>query len=335
MTLIDLEDGTGACGGGTPGTNASVRGTVPHGKYVGLRYTVGVPYALNHTDASGPQRRSTARRWRGHGSSAASTPRSRSAIRAAPLAPGPSTRSSCTSAARAARAIRRPARPCAARADNRAAVKLARFNPRRQQIAVDVKALVARNDITVNQADAPGACPGRPIPSARACSARSASTGARRDRQGRLAGRRARRCSGRSHDEASAGFAGGSPRGDPAPSSRHRLHRVRSSRARSTASTPHERRCRAEAATWRLAAAEGIPEAARPGRQPDERRQGGDRPAAVLRRAPIGQRHAVVLELPSPGARLQRRPRPTRRLDRASCTRATRRRWSTPPTTRR
>src|SRR5687767_3154402 len=52
VTLIDLEDGTGACAEeGTKGTNDLVRGTVPRGKYVGLRWTVGVPFALNHSDA--------------------------------------------------------------------------------------------------------------------------------------------------------------------------------------------------------------------------------------------------------------------------------------------
>ena len=54
MTLIDLENGTGACAEeGTGATNASVRGTAPHRRYVGVRFTVGVPSALNHTDAPG------------------------------------------------------------------------------------------------------------------------------------------------------------------------------------------------------------------------------------------------------------------------------------------
>ena len=53
VTLIDLENGAGACAeDGTPGTNASVIGTVPAGKYVGVRWTLGVPFALNHTDTS-------------------------------------------------------------------------------------------------------------------------------------------------------------------------------------------------------------------------------------------------------------------------------------------
>ena len=50
VTLVDLEDGTGSCAGGTSATNALVKGTVPADGYVGVRMTVGVPFALNHSD---------------------------------------------------------------------------------------------------------------------------------------------------------------------------------------------------------------------------------------------------------------------------------------------
>src|SRR5256885_3989431 len=42
VTLIDLEDGTGACAdAGTQAQNTQVRGTVPAGTYKGIRMTVG------------------------------------------------------------------------------------------------------------------------------------------------------------------------------------------------------------------------------------------------------------------------------------------------------
>jgi uncharacterized repeat protein (TIGR04052 family) len=51
VTLIDLENGAGACSAeGTKATNAFVRGTVPKGRYVGVRYSVSVPDSLSHTD---------------------------------------------------------------------------------------------------------------------------------------------------------------------------------------------------------------------------------------------------------------------------------------------
>ncbi len=51
VALLDFEDGADACdGSGTAETNASVVGTVPAGDYDGLRFSVGVPFALNHND---------------------------------------------------------------------------------------------------------------------------------------------------------------------------------------------------------------------------------------------------------------------------------------------
>lgn len=51
VTLIDLENGTGSCATeGTKAMNASVRGTVPKGSYVGVSYSVSVPDSLSHTD---------------------------------------------------------------------------------------------------------------------------------------------------------------------------------------------------------------------------------------------------------------------------------------------
>jgi len=50
IALLDFENGTGPCRNGTAGTNTEVRGTVPAGHYVGLRFTLGVPFARNHGD---------------------------------------------------------------------------------------------------------------------------------------------------------------------------------------------------------------------------------------------------------------------------------------------
>ncbi|WP_211233770.1 MbnP family copper-binding protein [Comamonas composti] len=49
VALLDFEDATGTCVGGTSATNAVVTGTVPAGRYTGLAFTVGVPRTLNHT----------------------------------------------------------------------------------------------------------------------------------------------------------------------------------------------------------------------------------------------------------------------------------------------
>jgi uncharacterized repeat protein (TIGR04052 family) len=50
IALLDFEDGSGPCRNGTAATNLQVRGSVPAGRYTGLRFTLGVPFARNHGD---------------------------------------------------------------------------------------------------------------------------------------------------------------------------------------------------------------------------------------------------------------------------------------------
>ena len=52
VALLDFEDGSGPCRNGTTAMNRSIRGTVPAGEYRGLAFTLGVPFALNHGDAT-------------------------------------------------------------------------------------------------------------------------------------------------------------------------------------------------------------------------------------------------------------------------------------------
>ena len=52
LVLLDFENKTGLCLNGTPDMNDHLVGTVPAGHYVGLRFKVGVPFGLNHQDAS-------------------------------------------------------------------------------------------------------------------------------------------------------------------------------------------------------------------------------------------------------------------------------------------
>ncbi len=51
-TLLDFEDGTGACDNGTTDTNTTIVGTLPEGDYQSLQFTLGVPKNLNHDDAA-------------------------------------------------------------------------------------------------------------------------------------------------------------------------------------------------------------------------------------------------------------------------------------------
>lgn len=50
VALIDFEDGSGPCKSGSTDLNTAIRGTIPAGKYVGLKFKIGVPEDLNHLD---------------------------------------------------------------------------------------------------------------------------------------------------------------------------------------------------------------------------------------------------------------------------------------------
>jgi len=50
VALVDLEDGSGGCRNGNAATHKVVSGTIPAEEYVGLRFTMGVPFELDHGD---------------------------------------------------------------------------------------------------------------------------------------------------------------------------------------------------------------------------------------------------------------------------------------------
>lgn len=50
VAFIDLENGEGSCINGTPDVHSTVTGTAASGRYVGLRFVVGVPFELNHAN---------------------------------------------------------------------------------------------------------------------------------------------------------------------------------------------------------------------------------------------------------------------------------------------
>lgn len=52
VAWLDFEDRTGSCLTGTQETRNVVTGAVPAGSYRGLRFTLGIPFELNHADAT-------------------------------------------------------------------------------------------------------------------------------------------------------------------------------------------------------------------------------------------------------------------------------------------
>ena len=164
VSLIDLENGTGSCTEGDAKINATITGTVPEGEYVGAKMYMGVPFALNHTDiTSAPAPLDlAAMNWSWQSgrkfnkielvdpAGAAGTWASKAFFvhlgsTGCTGDPATGATTSCTRS-------------------NRMAIRLAKFDPATQQIAVDLKALVAGNDITVNRAGAPGCMSGATDP---------------------------------------------------------------------------------------------------------------------------------------------------------------------------
>ena len=160
LTLIDLEDGTGSCAGGTAATNATIKGTVPAGSYVGIKLTMGVPFVLNHSDYATATKpldiQAMAWSWQ--------SGRKFAKIEVTDPAGVPGTwaantfnfhlgSTGCTGNPANGETV-----SCVA--PNRMDFHFHAFNPATQKIAVDVQALVAGTDITVNQAGAPGCMSG-------------------------------------------------------------------------------------------------------------------------------------------------------------------------------
>lgn len=53
VALLDFEDGSAGCSeGGNSATNSVIKGTVPAGRYTGVAFDMGVPFALNHVDVT-------------------------------------------------------------------------------------------------------------------------------------------------------------------------------------------------------------------------------------------------------------------------------------------
>jgi uncharacterized repeat protein (TIGR04052 family) len=65
VALIDLENGEGACVNGTPDVLSDMVGVARAGEYRGLRFTVGVPFSLNHANpmTAGPPLDDPAMHW--------------------------------------------------------------------------------------------------------------------------------------------------------------------------------------------------------------------------------------------------------------------------------
>jgi uncharacterized repeat protein (TIGR04052 family) len=154
LALLDFEDKSGPCANGTTEMNGMVHGQVPQGTYDGLSFKLGVPFDLDHADAStapSPLNLSGLF-WDWNGGYKFLR------VDSAPVAGGApfllhlgSTGCQGNFADGGISGCDRP---------NVADVVLTGFDPSTSTIAVDYAAVVAGNDLSVNQGGPPGCMSG-------------------------------------------------------------------------------------------------------------------------------------------------------------------------------
>ena len=166
IALLDFENGTGPCRNGTTGMNTELRGSVPAGRYVGLHFTLGVPFARNHGDptvAPSPLNL-TAMFWNWQGgykfvkfdTASAGQPAT-----TAPPHPQGGGNASGFSVHLGSTVCASPARTEAPKGEcvnpNRVAVAFDRFDVTKQTVVADIGAVLAGANVDVN---APNTSPG-------------------------------------------------------------------------------------------------------------------------------------------------------------------------------
>lgn len=156
VALLDFENGTGPCKNGTRATHTALTGQVPAGRYRGLRFTVGVPFALNHLDLTrqAPPLDLTAMYW--------TWAAGYTFVRLDLTVDSPAQRvffhlgsSGCTRKD-GDRDMKRPPDRC--ERGNRPQVALDGFDPARDTVLVDLAQLLAESRLDTNQVNTAKGC---------------------------------------------------------------------------------------------------------------------------------------------------------------------------------
>ncbi len=161
VALLDFENASGNCNGNTA-TNSVVRGRAPAGDYVGLVFDIGVPVELNHQDTTlaAPPLNFSALTWAwryGYKFTTIDleTGRAPDAPMAGHGASGFSIHlGSVDCGAGSPRTA--PEAPCAT--PNRPSYRLDAFDPATQVVVLDLAALLAETDVTVNDPESASGC---------------------------------------------------------------------------------------------------------------------------------------------------------------------------------
>ncbi|MEH7829948.1 MbnP family copper-binding protein [Gemmobacter denitrificans] len=157
LALLDFEDGTGGCSNGTAEMNTTLRGTVPDGDYVGLSFTLAVPFDKNHNDptlAAAPLN-TTAMFWNWQGGYRFVR------IDMVPVnkaADGPKGWFLHLGSTQCPAASKTEAPTAECKNPNHLPVSFASFDPAKNVVVIDPAAVVAEADMTVNAAETSPGC---------------------------------------------------------------------------------------------------------------------------------------------------------------------------------
>lgn len=158
VALLDFEDRTGNCNGNSA-TNMVVRGSVPAGKYRGLTFEIGVPQAVNHQDPTlaSPPLNVTAMTWPWRiGYKFTGIDMETSGGGGGPnAATGFSIHLGSTDCGEGS-PMTAPTTPC--KNGNRPVYKLEHFDVKKSKVVLDIGALLAGTDITVNAPQTASGC---------------------------------------------------------------------------------------------------------------------------------------------------------------------------------
>ncbi|MCA9608696.1 MAG: metallo-mystery pair system four-Cys motif protein [Myxococcales bacterium] len=152
VALLDFEDGSGPCASGNAPMRSTVVGTVAPGTYTTVRFTLGIPFELNHGDvaAADPPLNISGMYWVWQGG--------HKFLRIDLGFDGGGGynvhlgSTMCTSSG----PMEAPTTECMR--PNRGAVELTGFDPSSSVIVADLAALVADADLTTNTMDSPPGC---------------------------------------------------------------------------------------------------------------------------------------------------------------------------------
>ncbi|MGB3263096.1 MAG: MbnP family copper-binding protein [Microcoleus sp.] len=185
VALLDFENKSGACANGTAEIRDRVIGTIPKGNYKGLQFTLGVPFSLNHEDASlAPSPLNLTSlwwNWRGgykflridiKNQIADQNPGSKSGKESSQIAHSAGNRGGSHGGGLQGFMIHLGSTGCKAEGNNQkpnicaipntSQVIFSNFDPTNNTVIADLKSLVSQTNLTANQANTPPGCMSEP-----------------------------------------------------------------------------------------------------------------------------------------------------------------------------